>query len=203
MRKAGLPALGLLAALAAALMSGSAVGSSPPTSTVTVPSTAGQITDTWTGSIPPGVNATSDCSAPFDSVSDLHEVTINVPPGTYDTIDAQFRFTITWDAQSSSDEILTVVDPQGDVVGSSDGGSNVETVVANNLSPGTYKVLACAFIATELTDYDGELEITTTTRTLEQDLPSAPANGLAFSAAVCLAWSMSRSATTTRAPSSQ
>jgi len=184
MRKAGLPALGLLAALAAALMSGSAVGSTPPTSTVTVPSAAGQITDTWTGTISPGVNATSDCSAPFDSVSDVHEVTINVDPGTYDTIDAQFRFSITWDAQSSSDEILTVVDPHGDVVGSSDGGSNVEAVVANNLEPGTYQVLACAFLSTELTDYDGKLEITTTTRTLEQDLPSAPANGLAFSAAV-------------------
>jgi hypothetical protein len=184
MRKAGLPTLGLLTALVAALLTGSAAGSVPPASTVTVPTTAGQVTDTWTGTIMPGVNATSDCSAPFEPVSDLHEVTINVPPGTYDTIDAQFKFTITWAADSSSDEILTVVDPQGDVVGSSDGGSNVETVVANNLSPGTYKVLACAFLATEFTDYDGKLEITTTAHTIEQDLPSAPANGLAFSAAV-------------------
>ncbi|HMI99892.1 MAG TPA: hypothetical protein VK488_08675 [Gaiellaceae bacterium] len=184
MRKAGLPTLGLFAALVAALISGSAAGSVPPASTVTVPTTAGQVTDTWTGTIAPGANATSDCSAPFDSVSDLHEVTINVTPGTYDTIDAQFKFTITWAAESSSDEILTVVDPHGDVVGSSDGGSNVETVVANNLPPGRYEVLACAFLSTELTDYDGKLEITTTARTIEQDLPSASANGLAFSAAV-------------------
>jgi hypothetical protein len=183
MRKAGLPTLGLLAALVAALMSGSAAGSTPPASTVTVPTTAGQITDTWTGTIMPGANATSDCSAPFDLVSDLHEVTINVPPGTYDTIDAQFRFTITW-TDAGSDEILTVVDPNGDVVGSSDGGSTVETVVANNLPPGTYKVLPCAFLATTPTDYTGRLQITTTARTVEQDLPSAPANGLAFSAGV-------------------
>src|SRR6058998_1720680 len=118
MRKAGLSTLGLLAALVAALMSGSAAGSVPPASTVTVPTTTGQITDTWTGTIMPGANATSDCSAPFDLISDLHEVTINVTPGTYDTIDAQFKFTITW-ADAGNDEILTVVDPNGDVVGSS------------------------------------------------------------------------------------
>ena len=184
MRKAGLSTFGILVVLVAAFLTGSAAGSVPPASTVTVPNSAGQITDTWTGTIMPGANATSDCSTPFEPVSDLHEVTIDVPPGTYDTIDAQFRFSITWAAESSSDEILTVVDPNGDVVGTSDGGSNVESIVANNLPPGTYKVLACAFLSTELTDYDGKLEITTTARTIEQDLPSAPANGLAFSAAV-------------------
>jgi hypothetical protein len=183
MRKPGLPTLALLAALVAALTSGSAAGSTPPTSTVTVPTTAGQITDTWAGTIAPGSNPTSDCSAPFDLVSDRHEVTINVPPGTYDTIDAQFRFTITW-TDAGNDEILTVVDPNGDVVGSSDGGSTVETVVANNLPPGTYQVLPCSFLALTPTDYTGRLEITTTARTVEQNLPSAPANGLAFSAAV-------------------
>ena len=37
--------------------------SSPPTSTITVPSAVGQtITVTWTGEIPPLANATSDCT---------------------------------------------------------------------------------------------------------------------------------------------
>lgn len=183
MRKAGLATLGLLAAIVAALMSSSAAGSVPPASTVTVPTTPGQITDTWAGAIMPGANATSDCSAPFDLISDPHQVTINVTPGTYDTIDAQFKFTITW-ADAGNDEILTVVDPHGDVVGSSDGGSNIETVVANNLPPGTYQVLACPFLSTMPTDYTGKLEITATARTAEASLPSAPANGFAFSAAV-------------------
>jgi uncharacterized repeat protein (TIGR01451 family) len=165
------------------LVVGSAGASSPPTSSVTVPSTAGQtVTDTWTGTIPPGANATSSCSG-FELVSDQHVVTINVPAGTYDTIDANFKFTITW-ADAGNDEILTVLDPQGDEVGSSDGGSNVETVVANNLPPGDYTVLACAFAAPVPVDYTGKLEITTTARTIEPSLPSAPANGLAFSAAV-------------------
>src|SRR6266571_465679 len=96
--------------------------STPPTSSVTVPSNAGRtVTDTWTGTIPPGTNATSSCSG-FEAVSDQHVVTINVPAGTYDTIDAKFKFTITW-ADATFDEILTVVDPHGDEVGSSDGGS--------------------------------------------------------------------------------
>ena len=165
------------------LVVGSAGASSPATSSVTVPSTAGQtITDTWTGTILAGANATSSCSG-FQAVSDQHVVTINVPAGTYDTLDANFKFTITW-ADASFDEILTVLDPQGDEVGSSDGGSNVETVVANNLPPGNYTVLACPFLAAAPVNYTGKLEITTTARTIEPSLPSAPANGLAFSAAV-------------------
>jgi hypothetical protein len=183
MRKVGLLVLGFLAVLALSLVSGPATGSTPATSSVTVPSTAGQtVTDTWTGTILPGVNATSSCAG-FEAVSDQHVITINVPPGTYDTIDARFRFSITW-ADASFDEILTVLDPNGDEVGSSDGGSNVETVVANNLSPGQYKVLACAFASTSAVNYTGMLEISTTARTIEANLPSAPANGLAFSAAV-------------------
>jgi hypothetical protein len=184
MRKVGLLILGLLVVLVSTLVSGTATGSTPPTSSVTVPSAAGQtVTDNWTGMIPPGVNATSSCAG-FEALSDQHVVTINVPPGTYDTIDATFRFSITWADASNNDEILTVLDPNGDEVGSSDGGSNVETVVANNLPPGDYTVLACAFLSLALVDYTGQLEVTTTARTIEADLPSAPANGLAFSAAV-------------------
>jgi hypothetical protein len=162
---------------------GWAGASTPATSSVTVPSTAGQtVTDTWTGMIPPGANATSSCSG-FEVVSDQHVVMINVPAGTYDTIDAKFKFTITW-ADATFDEILTVLDPQGDEVGSSDGGSNIETVVANNLPPGNYTVLACAFLSLVPVSYTGKLEITTTARTIEPSLPSAPAQGLQFSASV-------------------
>jgi uncharacterized repeat protein (TIGR01451 family) len=175
-------AVPILVVALAVLAAASAPASTPPTSSVTVPTTAGQVTDSWMGTIPPGANATSSCDG-FELVSDQHVVTINVTPGTYDTIDAAFRFTITW-ADSAQDEILTVLDPDGDVVGSSDGGTNVETVVANNLLPGPYKVLACAFAATAPADYTGKLEITTTARSPEPSLPSAPAQGLAFSASV-------------------
>ena len=46
--------------------------STPPTSNVTVPSTIGQtVTVTWTGTIPPGSNATSNCAALVDTAADL------------------------------------------------------------------------------------------------------------------------------------
>jgi hypothetical protein len=176
--------LSVLAALVVGVLGGAAAQASmPPSSTVTVPSTAGQtVTDTWTGTIPPGANPTSSCAG-FEAISDQHTIAINVPPGTYDTIDAAFKFTITW-ADATNDEILTVLDPQGEEVDSSDGGSNVETVNANSLPGGTYKVLACPFAAALAVNYTGKLEITTTARTAEPSLPSAPAQGLEFSASV-------------------
>jgi hypothetical protein len=176
-------AVPILIGVLALLASASAPASTPPTSTVTVPTTAGQTEiRTWTGTIPPGANPTSSCAG-LGVVSDQHVVTITVAPGTYDTIDAAFKFSITW-ADAAQDEILTVLDPNGDEVGSSDGGTNLETVTANNLPSGQYTVLACAFLATAPVNYNGKLEITTTARAVETSLPSAPAQGLAFSASV-------------------
>jgi hypothetical protein len=170
--------------VAALLAAAVASGSTPPTSSVTVPTAAGQtVTDTWTGSIPPGTNPTSSCAGLPAVLVDEHVVTINVPAGAYDTIDAAFKFTISW-ADAGNDEILTVLDPAGDPVGSSDGSSNVETVTANNLLPGDYKVRACAFLSTAAVPYTGKLEITTTAHAAESSLLSAPAQGLAFSASV-------------------
>src|SRR5438094_218190 len=66
-----LVAAGLLIGLAGA---GTSQASTPPSSNVTVPTSVGQtVTDTWTGAIPPGTNATSDCSPFADSpVVDQH-----------------------------------------------------------------------------------------------------------------------------------
>ena len=177
-------AMAAVLAVVSLLLAGSSVASTPPASSVAVPSSAGQtVSSTWTGTIQPGVNPTSSCAPPSSSLVDEHAVTINVPAGTYDTVDAAFKFTITW-ADATHDEILTVLDPQGEEIESSDGGSNVETVNANSLPQGTYKALACAFAAAAPVDYEGKLEITTTARASEPSLPSAPAQGLQFSASV-------------------
>jgi hypothetical protein len=182
----GARTFGVLAAgLAAGFVlfaAGAGVASTPPTSSVTVPTAPGQTASTWTGTIPPGANPTSSCHG-FEAVSDQHVVTVNVPAGAYDTVDAAFKFTITW-GDALHDEILTVVDPQGEEVDSSDGGSNVETVNANNLPAGNYTVLACAFAALVPVNYSGKLEVTTTARTVEPTVPSVDAQGLAFSASV-------------------
>ena len=45
------------------LIAAAAPASAPPVGTVTVPAAAGQTaSDTWTGTIPPGSNPTSECT---------------------------------------------------------------------------------------------------------------------------------------------
>jgi hypothetical protein len=179
--------LSLAGSLAVALtlsVAAAAPASTPPASTVTVPASAGQtVTVSWTGTIQPGANPLSTCAPPSTSVPDEHAIGIDVPEGLYDTIDATFTFRINWD-DPAEDEILTVLDPDGEEVNSSDGGSNVEQVVATNLREGQYTALACAFAATVPVDYQGELVVTTSARAAEPSLPSADPQGLAFSASV-------------------
>jgi uncharacterized repeat protein (TIGR01451 family) len=179
-------AFGLVVGLVAM---GTARASTPPTGSVTVPSTINQtVTDTWTGSIPAGANATSDCSGFPDPVLDHHLIQVNVPAGVYSTLNASFTFTIDWTPvsgdETTNDEILTVIDPNGNEIASSDGGSTTETVAANNLAAGQYDVIACGFnnVAPTGQPYNGRLIVTT--RAPESTLPSAPAQGLQFSAAV-------------------
>jgi hypothetical protein len=166
--------------LVAGAVAGIAGASTPPTDTVTVPTTPGQtVTKSWTGTILPGANPTSSCSG-FEALADDHVVTINVPDPTY-TVPAIFRFTIQWD-DAANDEILTVEDAGQNEIGSSDGGSNVEAVVAVNLAGGDYHVLACSFAAVSTpVEYRGRLDVKTIS---DAPLASAPSQGLQFSAAV-------------------
>lgn len=171
-------------AVTAAVLLGAAslaLASTPPSGAVTVSSTnGGTVTHTWTGTILPGANASSNCASLPEALSDVHTVTIDVPAGLYDSLGADFLFRITWPS-ADDDEILTVIDPAGSVLGSSDGGSNVEAVGGDNLKPGTYKVLACAFASALPVEYTGTLIVAT--RPLD-DLPSAPLDGFAFAASV-------------------
>ena len=70
-----------------ALLAVVSVASDPATSTITVPTQSNQkVTITWTGSIPPGVNGTSDCTNLADTpLADEHKPTIVVPTGAYIT----------------------------------------------------------------------------------------------------------------------
>lgn len=177
------------AAVGGLLMLTAHVGASaPPSGVVNVSSIDGvTVTHTWTGTIMPGANPTSNCTSLPESASDVHAITINVPAGLYQTLTADFTFKISWDSpvvdgRAVHDEILTVVGPNGVVVGSSDGEPPSEAVSSENFGPGTYKVLACAFAAGVPVAYTGEL--TVNTRSPDPVLASAPAAGLAFSASV-------------------
>ena len=119
--------------------------SDPATSNITVPSSAGQtVTVTWAGSIPPLTNATSDCAVFADTPTvDQHLSTVSVPNGLYNTINAKFTFRISW-ANPDNDEILTVINPDGTTLDSSDGGtpSGSDLVIDGNQKIGRkYRML--------------------------------------------------------------
>src|SRR4051812_21653552 len=150
--------------------------SDPATSTITVPAQPNQkLSITWTGTIPPGVNGTSDCTNVADTpLSDEHKPTIVVPAGVYITNPhTKFTFNIKWDDTDGNDEVLTVLRPNGSEVASSDGGDPSETVTAENLDPGEYKVVACGFISgPSPQNYTGTLTIDTTPLAAAPPLPA-------------------------------
>ena len=159
-----------------------ALASTPPSHTVTAPPVGTTTTVTWTGTIPPGANPTSQCTG-VPGTEDDHTIELQVPPGLYDSATAEATFKIRWDDETN-DEILSVTGPDG-ATGNSDGSSNSEMVVLNDPEAGTYTVSACPFAAATPQDYTGELTIRTTSRSAgEPSLPAADAQGLAFSASV-------------------
>jgi hypothetical protein len=141
--------------------------STPPVSTVMVPGSAGvTVTDSWTGTAPVAAHPASTCFPGGTLLEDDHGATVSVTPGTYDTVNAAFKFQINWNPSSgstiTSDLILTVVGPDGLEIASSDGGTPQETVLANNLAAGTYRVLVCGYANTAAQPYSAALQVTTT-----------------------------------------
>src|SRR3954465_7407195 len=188
------------AAAAAAVAVGALQGgaATPQTQSVTVPDKSGQSTSiTWTGTIPAvSPHPTSNCNGAGVG-SDEEGIAITVPRKGYDRIETSFKFQITWTPsnplgdESYNDEVLTVNGPDGQdpadteagEVGSSDGGSTTETVIAHNLPAGTYHALACGFVNTTAPNYTGTLTVQQVSRR-SATLQSADAQGLAFSASV-------------------
>jgi hypothetical protein len=191
---------GVLALAAAGALTFAAVGngSEPPTQDVTVPAAGSSTSVQWTGTIPANANPTSDCSQATGTVAnDSHGITVHVPSTGYSGLKTTFTFQISWTpanptgAEDVNDEILTVVSDNGDEadqsgtreIGSSDGSDTKETVVATNLAPGNYTVMACGFVNSVPQPYTGTLTLSSATQT-STTLQSASAQGLAFSAAV-------------------
>ena len=175
--------------------------STPPASPpVTVPSTAGQtVTREWTGVIPPSQSgtATSTCKDRAPSEVDEHDVRIVAPAGGYGQVTMNATFSITFDNPGpNNDEVLTVINKDvtetgggeqeggtSNEVGSSDGSSGTESVTGTDLPTATYAALACGYINLPgNTPYRGKLVVTT--KAVAPPLPSAPAQGMGFSASV-------------------
>jgi hypothetical protein len=145
-----------------------AQASSPSSQTVTAPSAGHTTTITWTGTILPGSDPTSDCNDAQGTTSDPHSVTIKVPSGLYTASTTKAIFAISWTPASgnenTNDEVLTVNDPAGNEVSSSDGSTTAEAVTATDPRAGTYTALACGFVNTVPQNYTGTLTLTTSAR---------------------------------------
>jgi hypothetical protein len=192
-----LVAIALAAVVAVALGALHGGAATPATQSIAVPSKAGQTaTYTWSGTIPAASpHPTSDCNGAGVG-NDDEALTVTVPRKGYDKFDAVFSFQITWTPsnptgqETLNDEVLTVNsadnqdagDTKGPEVGSSDGGTTTETVIAHNLAPGTYHALACGFVNSTPQPYTGTLTVQTVPRQASSSLASANAQGLAFSA---------------------
>jgi hypothetical protein len=157
----------LATALALILVLPAAVAASTPaTSTITVPAAAGvTVSDSWTGTAPPAAFPASTCFPGGSPLVDEHAETVVVGLGTYATVNASFTFNVTWTPASgdasTNDLILTLIGPDGSEILSSDGGAPTETVVANNLAAGTYRVVVCGFVNSTDQPYAATLTVAT------------------------------------------
>src|SRR5581483_10503566 len=117
-------------ALASLLWISPASASTPSSSSMTVPTSAGATaTDHWTGTAPAGAGgAASQClGAPL--LEDDHVIHLTVQPYTYSYFTATFNFEVSW-GDTAQDLVLTVLDSSGNVVGTSDGSDPHEQVIA-------------------------------------------------------------------------
>ena len=157
-----LAASGLIAAGSATAPPVSA--SSPPAHSVTVPAPGQTTTVTWTGTVPPGVTATGDCS--INPVTDTHTVNLTVPAGAYATRIVKAVFRIDWktasgQADDTVDEAIQVDGPSGTVGASDSSGTTTESVMAFNPAAGAYTVIACGATNPAPTAYTGTLTMVT------------------------------------------
>jgi hypothetical protein len=137
---------------------------------VTIPTTAGQTrTVTWHGTVLPGTNDASDCSAPGAVSRDIHEVNIAVPVGAYNKVSIEAVASITY--SGPADLIVTVIFPNGNSDSADDGFVNTnESVSFANPAAGRYQIIACPFASATPQDYTGTLKLTA-----KQVIPPPPA----------------------------
>ena len=152
---------------------------------IAVPSSAGKsVAQSWTGTIPAGANANSDCTGQAAATMDEHAISVVVPKNVYRHLNATMAVSVTWSPpgpENANDEILTLIGPDGKTISSSDGGTTTEAISVLNPVPGTYKAEACGFTNSTPQSYKGTVKISTTPIV---KAPNSNAHGLKFSATV-------------------
>jgi hypothetical protein len=125
----------------------------------TVPGTS--LTVTWTGTVLPGANASSECGAITDIGADRHTETISVPAGTYDSVTVTATATITF--AGANDLIVTIIGADGSTSSGDSGSFDAdESVSITDPAPGTLTVISCMFAGATPQAYTGTLTLTAT-----------------------------------------
>ncbi len=193
--------LALLGLTGLALINGIAFASDPASHDVALPTQPDEVlVIEWTGTALPGgsglgsagslgslAGADASIPCPPEGADDAHVVNLTVPAGIYDSISVKADFHVEWEG-GSPDPSGTVNDPDlvlsvyhdGELVGSSDGGSPQENVGTNNPEAGTYTAVVCPFFASEPTPYRGKLTLTASE---PASCLAAPSKALAHSTA--------------------
>jgi len=156
---------GVAALAGAAAVPGVALAGTAPSPAV-VPNAGSTKTVTWSGAIPVGsTNPDGRCSTRIDTT----DVALTVPAGLYDAATTSATWSISWtpsDPSAANNEMLTLVDPQGTIVGdanqaNSGSGAQMESLRTTNPVAGTWKVRACGFSSATQQQYTGALVLTT------------------------------------------
>ena len=150
----------VLAVLVVVAVAVPSLASDPASQDGNVPSTAGEeVVLTWTGQTLPGAEQSGECG---DTTSDVHEVALTVPAGTYDAVQVAGLVAITYDGPTA-DLIVTVELPDGTrITGDSGFVDTDESVSFGNPAAGTLRVLVCAFAGANPQAYDGTLTLSAT-----------------------------------------
>lgn len=176
-----LPAVALLSSFLAWILIARAA--TPDSQDVTVSTThKGEVTVTWAGTVPAGLNPTSSCAGIPAPLIDVHTINLSVPEGFYQNFRVTAAFKITW-ADAANDLVLTV-ENDAMTFGTSDGGAPEESVATENPPAGAIRVIGCPFAAPTGTPYTGTLTLTTESSASIAAPASADPQGLAFSASV-------------------
>lgn len=150
---------------------------------ITVPTAVGQsVTVSWTGTVLPGVNPSSECGLPSDVGADTHTETLIVPAGTYDSVTVDATASISF--SGPNDLIVTIVDAGG-ASSSGDSGSfdADESASLTNPPAGSLKVITCMFAGAVPQTYTGALTLTANAIPTEPEAGAtcrAPGKPLAF-----------------------
>ena len=157
------------AALAVVALALPAIGSTPASQDVAVPTTDGQVvTLTWTGTSPAGTaGAGSTCAGAAGITQDEHLVNLTVPAGAYNTVNVSAEFRIDWDDTSGNDLVLTL-EKDGTNVGDSDNangaGTSFESLTKANPAAGQFNAIVCSFTSIPGQAYTGKLILTATAK---------------------------------------